>query len=244
MKNEAKIIGTILGIVLFIALVAGATYAYLLLKNETDLTTGTGKFSIDYKIVQNITATNLSPSTNKSGGLIGKVQAKLSDNSLAGNFNIYITPKTIDGLNTNEALKYEVYVDNSTTAYKTGSFKNITANTKVKVVDAYSLSSTSSYTTFTIYIWLDNNLVTNEMFGKTFNATISADSTAEANFQKESKLIVYLLSFFNFIQYNYYGDSMNSIVSINKEEDISKITKETKYINIPIDIVDNNINNY
>ena len=74
------------------------------------------------------------------------------------------------------------------------------------------------------------------MFGKTFNATISADSTAEANFQKESKLIVYLLSFFNFIQYNYYGDSMNSIVSINKEEDISKITKETKYINIPIDI--------
>ena len=182
MKNEAKIIGTILGIVLFIVLVAGATYAYLLLKSETDLTTGTGKFSIDYKIVQDITATNLSPSTNKSGGLIGKVQAKLSDNSLAGNFNIYITPKTIDGLNTNEALKYEVYVDNSTTAYKTGSFKNITANTEVKVVDAYSLSSTSSYTTFTIYIWLDNNLVTNEMFGKTFNATISADSTAEANF--------------------------------------------------------------
>ena len=33
MKNEAKIIGTILGIVLFIVLVAGATYAYLLLKN-------------------------------------------------------------------------------------------------------------------------------------------------------------------------------------------------------------------
>ena len=32
---------------------------------------------------------------------------------------------------------------------------------------------------------------------------------------------------------------MNSIVSINKEEDISKITKETKYINIPIDIVNN-----
>ena len=106
MKNEAKIIGTILGIVLFIVLVAGATYAYLLLKSETDLTTGTGKFSIDYKIVQDITATNLSPSTNKSGGLIGKVQAKLSNNSLAGNFNIYITPKTIDGLNTNEALKY------------------------------------------------------------------------------------------------------------------------------------------
>ena len=37
---------------------------------------------------------------------------------------------------------------------------------------------------------------------------------------------------------------MNSIVSINKEEDITKITKETKYINIPIDKVESNINNY
>lgn len=37
---------------------------------------------------------------------------------------------------------------------------------------------------------------------------------------------------------------MNSIVSINKEEDITKITKETKYINISIDKVESNINNY
>ena len=180
MKNKAKVIGTILGIVLFIILVAGATYAYLMLRTEGDLTTGTGKFSIDYSIVQNITATKLSPSTTKSGGLVGKVQAKLSSNSVAGDFNIYITPTTIEGLNTNEALKYEVYVNSSTTAYKTGNLKGVAANTKVKVVDGYSLTSTSSYTTFTIYIWLDNNLVTNEMFGKTFNATISADAAVNA----------------------------------------------------------------
>ena len=37
---------------------------------------------------------------------------------------------------------------------------------------------------------------------------------------------------------------MNSIVSINKGEDITKITKETKYINISIDKVESNINNY
>lgn len=182
MKNKAKVIGTVLGVVLFIILIAGVTYAYLVIGTEGNLTTGTGKFSIDYSIVQDITATNLSPSTTKSGGLVGKVQAKLSTNSLAGNFNIYVIPTTIEGLNTNEALKYEVYVNNSTTAYKTGNFKGVAANTKVKVVDGYSLTSTSSYTTFTIYIWLDNNLVTNEMFGKTFNATISADSTVETNF--------------------------------------------------------------
>ena len=87
MKNEAKIIGTILGIVLFIALVAGATYAYLLLKNETDLTTGTGKFSIDYAIVQNITASSLSPSTSKADGLHGIVKAKLSTGSVSGKFS-------------------------------------------------------------------------------------------------------------------------------------------------------------
>lgn len=178
MRNKSKAIGTVLGVLLFIILVAGFTYAYLILRTEKDLTTGSGKFSIDYSIVQNITATDLSPSTTKSGGLVGKVQAKLSSNSVAGKFNIYITPTTIEGLNTNGALKYEVYVNSSTTAYKTGSFEGITANTKLKVVDGYSLTSTSSYTTFTIYIWLDNSLVTNEMFGKIFNATISADSTA------------------------------------------------------------------
>ena len=178
MNNKAKIIGTIFGVVLFCCLVAGFTYAYLLSRTEKELTTGSGKFSIDYTIVKNITATGLTPSKTKEEGLLGTVKAKLSENSVAGNFNIYITPKTIDGLNTSNALRYEVYVDGSTTPYKTGTFNGASVGTPIRIVDSYKLTSTSTYTNFNIYIWLDSDLVTNAMFGKNFNATISADSTA------------------------------------------------------------------
>ena len=178
MNKKAKIIGTIFGIVLFCILIAGFTYAYLISRTERELTTGSGKFSIDYSIVKDITSTGISPSNSKEGGLLGTVKAKLSENSVAGKFNIYITPKTIEGLNTSDVLKYEVYINNSTTAYKTGTFNGATADNAIKIVDSYNLTSTSTYTNFDIYIWLDNNLVTNAMFGKTFNATISADSTA------------------------------------------------------------------
>lgn len=62
------------------------------------------------------------------------------------------------------------------------------------------------------------------------------------NIRKFSKLIVYLLSFFIFVLYNYYGDNMNSsnvIVKINTKKDIDKIDNNTKYINISIDSLDN-----
>ena len=86
--KKAKVIGTILGVILFIALIAGFTYAYLLSRVEKTVTTGSGKFSIDYQIVQNITSSSLSPSSNKDEGLHGIVKSKLSENSVAGKFNI------------------------------------------------------------------------------------------------------------------------------------------------------------
>lgn len=54
---------------------------------------------------------------------------------------------------------------------------------------------------------------------------------------KESKHMVYLLSFFFYVLYTYYGDNMNGddvIISVNNIEDIKKITENTKYINIDI----------
>ena len=59
--------------------------------------------------------------------------------------------------------------------------------------------------------------------------------------------MVYLLSFFSFMLYNYYGDNMNSsdvIVSIKSMKDISNITQNTKYINISIDSVDTDVIDY
>lgn len=52
--------------------------------------------------------------------------------------------------------------------------------------------------------------------------------------------MVYLLSFFLVLCYNYYGDNMNSsdiIISIKNMKDTQKITADTKYINMDINEV-------
>lgn len=59
--------------------------------------------------------------------------------------------------------------------------------------------------------------------------------------------MVYLLSFFFNVLYNYYGDNMNSsdvIVNIKCIEDIGDITDNTKYINLSIDSINNDVIDY
>ena len=56
--------------------------------------------------------------------------------------------------------------------------------------------------------------------------------------------MVYLLFFFVYIQYNYYGDDMSKILNIHDKEDIKKITSDTKYVNVSINNVNMDIINY
>ena len=58
---------------------------------------------------------------------------------------------------------------------------------------------------------------------------------------------MYLLYFFIFLSYNVYGDRMNReniILTIRNMDDINKINKKTKYLNIDIVNVDKNVINY
>ena len=59
--------------------------------------------------------------------------------------------------------------------------------------------------------------------------------------------MVYLLSFFYFVLYNYYGDNMNKgnvILNVSNIKDIENITDDTKYINISIDNVSIDVIDY
>ena len=88
----------------------------------------------------------------------------------------------IDNIKINQssnALKYEVYIHNGDlTTGTNGNFSTATKDKPLTIVENYYLTSTTDYVTFDIFIWLDNSLITNNMIGKTFKATISADSTA------------------------------------------------------------------
>lgn len=59
--------------------------------------------------------------------------------------------------------------------------------------------------------------------------------------------MVYLLSFFLYVLYNYYGDNMNSkdvIVNIKSMKDVDSVTNNTRYINFSIDNMEREVIDY
>lgn len=176
MDKKKKIVLYIVLVILLCAVVATATYAYIVGNtNEENVTNNSGKVDVNYSITENITGVQLMPSDNKSGGIHSVAVAKLNTNSAAAAFNIYITPTSITGLNI-AALKWEVTGTNGgTTVYtKSGNFSTATVNTPITIVDKYTLKSTD--TTFDIYIWLDANLISTTLNNNKFTAKISADT--------------------------------------------------------------------
>ena len=176
MKKNKEITLIVLSVVMLILIIAGTSYAFISTSTgEGDVNTKTGKLNVVYTVPDNITG-ELIPSSDKDDGLKPVATAKLGDNSVDAKFNLYIKPTVITGLSTS-AFKWEVYgVMNGVTVYSnTGTFEGATADTPLKIVDGYKLST--SVTTFNIYIWVDGSEMTDSMSGKSFTAKIIADST-------------------------------------------------------------------
>ena len=179
MNKNKKVMLSIIFVLLIIVVISSVTYAFILGRtNEENINNNSGKVDVVYDITENITGVQLIPSSTATEGINSVAVARLNTNSVPAAFNIYITPSVIDGLNSN-ALKYEVYIHNGDlTTGTNGNFSTATKDKPLTIVENYDLTSTTDYVTFDIFIWLDNSLITNDMIGKTFKATISADSTA------------------------------------------------------------------
>lgn len=176
MKNNKRVLLYVGLVLLLIAIVGGATYAYILGRtNEENVSNNSGMVGVDYTINENITGVQLIPSDSKSSGLHSVATAKLETNSVSAGFNIYITPNVIEGLNIS-ALKWEVTGTNggSTVYSNSGNFSGASVGTPIKIVNGYELKST--VTTFDIYIWLDASLISTSIDNKQFKAKISSDT--------------------------------------------------------------------
>ena len=177
MVKKKGIFISIFIVIVVILLVAGATYAYLLaMTNEGDVSANTGKVDVNYSAPKPLTG-NLSPSSDRSGGLSTFATASLNSGSVETMFNMYIKPTTLTNLNI-AALKWEVEAIRDDAVVEecsgNGDFSDAIVNTKIDLVSGCKLSDTT--TTFNIYIWLDQSLIETEISDAGFNATISADS--------------------------------------------------------------------
>ncbi len=174
--EKKKIIISIIVVVLLVIVVVGATYAFFVSRtNEGGAKANSGELDINYVAPDDITG-ELKSSETREDGLKAISTVSLGTNSVSALFNMYVTPLALTNLNI-PALKWEVEgVQGGSTVYtNSGDFSTASVNEKIPVVTEYELTEKS--TTFTVYIWLDANLLTSGINDVSFKAKISVDST-------------------------------------------------------------------
>lgn len=180
--KSAKILGTILGIVLFIGIVAGFTYAFITwTSNKENYTGGSGCFDILYvkgaDIGSDQSHATLMPSTSYSGGLSATVKMSIDSKCTTnGKGKIYLETlaNTSSNLYRSGLLNYQVLKNGTVTDIK-GSITSA-GKIEIDVGNLTKASSSSSATSYQIYVWIDNNLVENSDAYSSYYGRISAEA--------------------------------------------------------------------
>lgn len=181
--KKAKLIGAVFGIILFIVLVAGVTYAWASWQSDDIKIKGTADcFDIDYGISQQIGSASIKKSLDMAEsyteGLSARVTLALKTGcNVTGTGTLYLNTNT-SGTSDNileGALKYTVLVGDSTTPVSEGI---INTQEKITLLEDIDISSTTA-TTYTVYVWLDGKVADNSYANLTYNGYISAEVTSK-----------------------------------------------------------------
>lgn len=165
--EKKKLIGTIIGIIFFIVLIAGATFAWLTF-NAT-VTNGTYNVSSKEFVINYTNGTDIKSmppiiGTPTSSNVTVKtiLSAYKTSKTANGTFYIKLTSTTSNALTTNGVIKYAVCSGTSTTSNCTGNLT--TGSTGVLSTGSVTGSTQTLYTTTTIptsqtyyhvYLWID-----------------------------------------------------------------------------------------
>lgn len=179
--SKRKLIGTIIGVVAFAALIAGATYAWL--SNNLGVNNGV------YNVASKNFVINFTKGTDISNGVpilatatAGtaknlNVKAGLATGSTPGTITIYLNISSIDTNLKNNSIKYSYCkgtCQNTDFADHTNSIGSSSGN-KIAIVTNDPITSTTQ-TTYNIYFWLDGSLIGDSQLGKSFSGFISAEA--------------------------------------------------------------------
>lgn len=145
--------------ILCLGLIGGAV-AYLSTVLFADLTVNTSTKGLDYYINYSkgtdITSGTINPSSTYTGGNSVTVTLYKKDNTYDIYGYIYLDVTTIGNkLKNSDALKYAV-VNNSGSVISSGSLKGTSSGSSVLMASDIVLTTTS--TTYTVYLWFDENV--------------------------------------------------------------------------------------
>jgi len=201
--NSKKLFGMIVGVSAFVALVAGATFAWLTWSSTPSEIAGTtSEFTINYAKGGAISST-LVPSTTYStaDGDYASVSISRTSTSLEGTatLKLNVTSLTMAGTcvtggNTTYTLQsactgtwtsadkakihWAVYSGGSTpatatTEVATGTLASATSGNAITLFTGEALNTTTTY--YFVYVWLDSS-AGNEFIGTSFSGYISAEA--------------------------------------------------------------------
>lgn len=161
MKNKVEIVGIIFGVILFIIIVSGATYAFYSWASDpnTGFISGDSQcFDIVYTKGVDVVNGSLSFGTTYAGGLNTKVKVKTKDTcTINGIGTLYLDTldETSDYLINNRLIRYQVL--ENTTEVNSGI---VTSKGKNIIYNNFDINNIEKE--FTIYIWIDINDVTSD----------------------------------------------------------------------------------
>ena len=175
--DKKKLIGTIIGVVLFAALIAGATFAWLTFNasiTNGNYAAGTMEFVIKYKKGTDINgAVPVLTAGDTSNAASLNVQAYRTTNSTVGDLQIKMTTTSNNTLTTSGVLKYAVCSGTESAAGCSGNLSNVEGNVlsvgEITIAGENVLYETADIKTdattayYWIFFWLDQSMITNEM---------------------------------------------------------------------------------
>lgn len=184
--DKKKLIGTIIGVVAFAALIAGATYAWLTYSatiTNGNYSLGSMNFSVTFVKGTAVNAvpilTNPTAAQVTSGGGSLAVQANKVSGSAPGDLTITLNTEasTAATLLSSGALKYAACIGTCTQTNLTQEtyYGTVSSTGPTNIIASTPL--TASATTYNIYFWLDSATISDTVVGNAYSGYISASAT-------------------------------------------------------------------
>lgn len=175
MKKE-KLIGLVLGIILFVVAIAGITYAFVFWTSDNINNVVSSKcFNVLYDNGTDLIG-NLVPSDDYTGGLSVTVKMDISsdcDIDARGKLYLNTSEDTSSNLlNRPGLLNYQVLFGNRVTNIR----GSITSTGDIEI-DLGDLSkNTVATSSYTVYVWLDNDLIENSDNNSVYYGSIRSEA--------------------------------------------------------------------
>lgn len=154
-------------VLILVLTISGGTYAFFSTSTNSknnSVVSDASKFEVIYTGGTSIEGPfNLS--TDRSGGVNTTVNFRMGEGSVRAKGIIYMKVETLSPALSTNGFIWEIdgYKNGKLVYHNTGTFDGVSEGDEINVVENYELSTDN--TAFTFYLWLDGNILSNEVLG-------------------------------------------------------------------------------